>query len=173
MYDEINAIGQAVMYKTGHSNLKTKLKELNAHLAAEMSGHLFFHDRYFGYDDALYAGLRALELFVDSTPAQIESAINALPKLYSTDEEKIATTEEKKFTQITALKSALVNPPSNFPHIREIIDIDGVRVVFDEGWALVRASNTTPVLVTRFEATSQEALARYKDQVLSLLQSLN
>ena len=173
MYDEINAIGQAVMYKTGHSNLKTKLKELNAHLAAEMSGHLFFYDRYFGYDDALYAGLRALELFVDSTPAQIESAINALPKLYSTDEEKIATTEEKKFTQITALKSALVNPPSSFPHIREIIDIDGVRVVFDEGWALVRASNTTPVLVTRFEATSQEALARYKDQVLSLLQGLN
>lgn len=169
MYDEINAIGQAVMYKTGHSNLKTKLKELNAHLAAEMSGHLFFHDRYFGYDDALYAGLRALELFVDSTPTQIESTINALPKLYSTDEEKIVTTEERKFTQIAALKSALANPPSSFPHIREIIDIDGVRVVFDEGWALVRASNTTPVLVTRFEATSQEALTRYKTQVLSLL----
>lgn len=178
MYDEINAIGQAVMYKTGHSNLKTKLKELNAHLAAEMSGHLFFHDRYFGYDDALYAALRALELFVESTPAQIESAINALPKLYSTDEEKIPTTEERKFAQIEALKSALQSilksagdtPPSGFPHIREIIDIDGVRVVFDDGWALVRASNTTPVLVTRFEATSQEALARYKQEILSLLQ---
>ena len=77
MYDEINRIGQAVMYKTGHSNLKTKLKELNAHLAAEMSGHLFFNDRYFGYDDALYAALRALELFIETSPSQMESMINA------------------------------------------------------------------------------------------------
>lgn len=169
MYDEINRIGKAVMYKTGHSNLKTKLKELNAHLAAEMSGHIFFNDRYFGYDDALYAALRALELFLEMTPAQMESFINALPKLYSTDEEKIATTEEKKFGQIAALQKALENPPADFPHIQEIITIDGVRVIFDNGWALVRASNTTPVLVTRFEATSQKDLECYKQQVLRLL----
>lgn len=172
MYDEINRIGQAVMYKTGHSNLKTKLKELNAHLAAEMSGHLFFNDRYFGYDDALYAALRALELFIETSPSQMESMINALPKLYSTDEEKIHTTEEKKFTQIAALHQALLNPPVGFPHIQEIITIDGVRVIFNNGWALVRASNTTPVLVTRFEATSQKDLETYKQQMLQLLEDL-
>ena len=166
MYDEINKIGQAVMYKTGHSNLKTKLKELNAHLAAEMSGHLFFNDRYFGYDDALYAALRALLLFVDSTPQQIEATIAGLPRLYATNEGKIATSEERKFAQIQELKDKLMKAPKDFPHIKEIIDIDGVRIIFDEGWALVRASNTTPVLVTRFEATSEEALALYQKKCL-------
>lgn len=170
MYDEINKIGRAVMYKTGHSNLKTKLKELNAHLAAEMSGHLFFNDRYFGYDDALYAALRALLLFVDSTPQQIEATIAGLPRLYATNEGKIATSEERKFAQIQELKDKLMRAPKDFPHIKEIIDIDGVRIIFDEGWALVRASNTTPVLVTRFEATSEEALALYQKKVLEMIQ---
>lgn len=169
MYDEIDKIGQAVMYKTGHSNLKVKLKELGAHLAAEMSGHLFFNDRYFGYDDALYAALRALELFLDSTPSDLESKINALPQYFSTQEEKIATTEEKKFSQIENLKQRLQNPPRDFPQIKEIIDIDGVRVVFDNGWGLVRASNTTPVLVTRFEADSKDSLALYKAKILAML----
>ncbi len=172
MYDEINKIGKAVMYKTGHSNLKVKLKELNAHLAAEMSGHLFFNDRYFGYDDAIYASFRALELFLGYTPTELESAIHALPRLYSTDEEKIHTTEEQKFTLISALKEALKNPPKDFPILKDIIDIDGLRVVFENGWGLVRASNTTPVLVTRFEATSKEECERYKTALLKLLESV-
>ncbi|MGX3045348.1 phosphomannomutase/phosphoglucomutase [Helicobacter sp. T3_23-1056] len=182
MYDEINSFGRAIMYKTGHSNLKVKLKELDAQMAAEMSGHLFFNDRYFGYDDALYAALRALELFLDSTPSEVESSILSLPKLYSTDEEKISTTEEAKFTQIANLKERLsaiardsrditIHTESHrkFPRICEIIDIDGVRVVFENGWGLVRASNTTPVLVTRFEAKSKEELEQYKNAIFSVL----
>lgn len=171
MYDKINALGSGVMYKTGHSNLKVKLKELNADLAVEMSGHLFFADRYFGYDDAIYAGLRALELFVESDVKEIEKKIFDLPKSYSTDEEKIAIREEEKFIKIDSLKQKLaqVHTKNNFPKIVEIIDIDGVRVVFENGWGLVRASNTTPVLVTRFEANNEEDLKYYKDSLLSLL----
>ena len=172
MYDEINKIGKAVMYKTGHSNLKVKLKELNAHLAAEMSGHLFFNDRYFGYDDAIYASLRALELFLHYSPSEMESFMHSLPRLYSTDEEKIHTTEEQKFALINTLKSALQSPPSDFPHIKDIIDIDGLRVIFDNGWGLIRASNTTPVLVTRFEATSQNECESYKNHLLTLLKKV-
>ncbi|MCX2716250.1 phosphomannomutase/phosphoglucomutase [Helicobacter sp. MIT 21-1697] len=171
MYDEINKIGKAVMYKTGHSNLKVKLKELNAHLAAEMSGHLFFNDRYFGYDDAIYASLRVLELFLHFTPEELESTINALPHLYSTEEEKIPTTEEEKFTLIHALGEALKNPPADFPYIKDIINIDGLRVIFENGWGLIRASNTTPVLVTRFEATSKEECESYKTHLLALLRN--
>lgn len=182
MYDEINSLGTAIMYKTGHSNLKVKLKELNAQMAAEMSGHLFFNDRYFGYDDALYAALRSLELFAMHTPSEVESSIKSLPKLYSTDEEKISTTEEEKFAKIANLKAKLeaiardsrditIHTESHrrFPRIYDIIDIDGVRVVFENGWALVRASNTTPVLVTRFEAKSKEELEQYQNAIFSVL----
>ena len=169
MYDEIDKIGKAVMYKTGHSNLKVKLKELGAHLAAEMSGHIFFKERYFGYDDAIYSAFRALELFIKATPQEIESQIAALPKMFSTPEEKIATTEERKFALIAELKERLANPPSDFPKIVKVIDIDGLRVVFENGWGLLRASNTTPVLVSRFEARSQESAMLYKQKMLDLL----
>ncbi|TLD96867.1 phosphomannomutase/phosphoglucomutase [Helicobacter jaachi] len=169
MYDEINKIGKAIMHKTGHSNLKVKLKETNAHLAAEVSGHIFFNDRYFGYDDAIYASLRALELFLYATPDELESTINALPPTFSTNEEKIPTTEEHKFPIITALSEALKNPPKDFPPLKDIITIDGVRVVFENGWGLIRASNTTPVLVTRFEATNEQDCQNYKSHLLALL----
>lgn len=169
MYDTINQLGSSVMYKTGHSNLKIKLKELNAHLAVEMSGHMFFHDRYYGYDDAIYAGLRALELFLKDTPRDIDHFLQKLPKLFSTPEEKIQTSEEKKFIVIDQLKERLKNPPKDFPKILEVIDIDGVRVIFEDGWGLIRASNTTPVLVTRFEAINQEKADLYKKSLLSLL----
>lgn len=172
MYEECNKIGSSVMYKTGHSNLKVKLKELDASLAAEMSGHIFFNDRYFGYDDAIYAGLRALELFLHSSVEEVENSILALPKVYSTNEEKIPTDEEVKFALIAKLQEALSNPPSTFPQILEIVNIDGVRIIFEKGWGLVRASNTTPVLVTRFEAQSQDLLELYKRETLALLASL-
>ncbi len=189
MYDEIDKIGKAVMYKTGHSNLKVKLKELNAHLAAEMSGHIFFKERYFGYDDAIYSAFRALELFLHHSPKEIESQIKSLPAMFSTPEEKIQSTEEQKFILIENLKVMLCaiqsvqqsnNLPmpkelknidiSNFPLIREIIDIDGLRVVFHNGWGLLRASNTTPVLVSRFEADTKETALTYKQAMLTLLQ---
>lgn len=169
MYDTINKLGKSLMYKTGHSNLKVKLKELNADLAVEMSGHIFFNDRYYGYDDAIYAGLRILELFLTQSPESLESAIAALPKVYSTPEEKIHTTEEAKFALISTLKTKLKNPPASFPPILDIIDIDGVRVIFQDGWGLVRASNTTPVLVTRFEAKDEATAMLYKKALLDLL----
>lgn len=171
MYEECDKIGKSVMYKTGHSNLKVKLKELNASLAAEVSGHIFFNDRYFGYDDAIYAGFRSLELFLNASVTEIESRILSLPQLYSTPEEKIPTKEEQKFQHIQNLIQTLKNPPKDFPKIVDLITIDGIRIVFEDGWALVRASNTTPVLVTRFEAKTQKILAQYKQKVLSLLET--
>lgn len=176
MYDEIDKIAQSVMYKTGHSNLKVKVKELNAHLAVEMSGHMFFNDRYFGYDDAIYAGLRALELFLTHTPRDIEATIANLPQSYCTPEEKISATEENKFVIIKILKEKLEfliqNPENDFPKILEIISIDGVRVVFEKGWGLVRASNTMPVLVTRFEANNEINANLYKNVLLRLVEEI-
>ena len=167
MYDELERRGaKGVMYKTGHSNLKVKMKELNADLACEVSGHVFFKDRYFGYDDAIYGTLRMLELINDGIDLDAELA--KLPTVYSTEEIKVETTEKEKFPLIDELKRLLENPPSTFPHIKEIIEVDGVRVIFDKGWGLVRASNTTPVLVTRFESTD-EAEAKHYEHVLNAL----
>ena len=167
MYDRINSYGKAIMYKTGHSNLKVKIKETNASLAAEVSGHIFFNDRYFGYDDAIYSTFRALELV--SNGFDFDAEYEKLPQLFSTDEININTTEDKKFTIIQELKEKLSNPPKDFPTIKEIISVDGVRVIFENGWGLVRASNTTPKLVTRFEATDEKTASYYQDKLLSLM----
>jgi len=167
MYDTINTYGKAIMYKTGHSNLKVKIKETNASFAAEVSGHIFFNDRYFGYDDAIYSTLRALEL-VDNG-FDYDKEYEKLPQVFSTDEINIDTTEDKKFQIIEELKKRLQNPPENFPIIKEIITVDGLRVVFENGWGLVRASNTTPKLVTRFEATTKEVAKLYQKEILDIM----
>jgi len=167
MYDEIDKIGTAIMYKTGHSNLKVKLKETNADLAAEVSGHIFFNDRYFGFDDAIYATLRTIELMMEGV--DFDEEIESQPKVYSTEEIKVKTTEDEKFAIIDRLKELLQNPPATFPHIKNIIDVDGVRVIFDHGWALVRASNTTPVLVTRFESESEDKAKEYEEKMNLLI----
>lgn len=169
MYDMINKSGRAIMYKTGHSNLKVKLKEVNADLGAEVSGHLFFNDRYFGFDDAIYATFRILELIHNGM--DIDKEIESLPKTYSTQEIKVHTTEEEKFLLIDKLKELLQNPPSDFPKIKEIIDVDGVRVIFEDGWGLVRASNTTPVLVTRFESANQSQAKLYEQKLNELIKA--
>jgi phosphomannomutase/phosphoglucomutase len=169
MYDELERRGaKAIMYKTGHSNLKVKMKKVNADLACEVSGHVFFKNRYFGYDDAIYATLRMLELVHDGIDLDAELA--KLPKVYSTEEIKVETTEAEKFKIIDKVKELLENPPADFPKIKDIIDVDGVRVIFENGWGLVRASNTTPVLVTRFESTSQEDAKVYENSVNALIQ---
>ncbi len=169
MYDTLRERGaNAVMYKTGHSNLKVKMKELHADLACEVSGHVFFADRYFGYDDAIYATLRMLELVHEGI--DLDAEIAKLPHVYSTEEIKVKTTEQEKFPLIAKLKELLNNPPSDFPPIREIIEVDGVRVIFEKGWGLVRASNTTPVLVTRFESTDAEEAKRYEKALNALIQ---
>ncbi|MDX9742982.1 MAG: phosphomannomutase/phosphoglucomutase [Arcobacteraceae bacterium] len=169
MYDTINQNGgNAIMYKTGHSNLKVKIKETNADFAAEVSGHIFFNDRYFGFDDAIYATLRLLELIKNGM--DIDKEIEVLPKTYSTEEIKVKTTEEEKFPLIAKLKELLQNPPADFPAIKNIVDVDGVRVIFEKGWGLVRASNTTPVLVTRFESTNAAMAKVYEEKLNQLIE---
>ncbi len=169
MYDELERRGaKAVMYKTGHSNLKVKMKEINADLACEVSGHVFFKNRYFGYDDAIYATLRMLELLDDGIDLDAELA--KLPQVFSTEEIKVETTEAEKFKIITKVKELLQNPPADFPTIKDIIDVDGVRINFEKGWGLVRASNTTPVLVTRFESTEEAEAKYYEDAINKLIQ---
>jgi phosphomannomutase/phosphoglucomutase len=167
MYDEINKFGRAIMYKTGHSNLKTLLKKENCDLAAEVSGHIFFNDRYFGIDDAIYVAFRIMELIKEGF--DFASEFEKLPKVYNTDEIKIKTTEDKKFEIIENLKKYLNENKEKF-NIKEIVDVDGVRVIFENGWGLVRASNTTPVLVTRFEATNEEDLNKIQKTLLSSLE---
>jgi phosphomannomutase / phosphoglucomutase len=168
MYDTLKARGATpVMYKTGHSNLKVKLKELNADLACEVSGHVFFNDRYFGYDDAVYATLRMLELV--HRGIDLDAELDKLPPVFSTEEIKVETTEAEKFPLMEKLKALLQNPPADFPEIKEIIAVDGVRVIFDNGWGLVRASNTTPVLVTRFESPDPEDAKRYEEALNRLV----
>ena len=170
MYDELERRGaKAIMYKTGHSNLKVKMKETNADLACEVSGHIFFKHRYFGYDDAIYATLRMLELIQDGI--DLDAQIDALPQVFSTEELKVETTEEEKFLIIDKVKELLKNPPSDFPTILNIIDVDGVRINFKKGWGLVRASNTTPVLVTRFESTDEDLAKEYELKVNTLIES--
>ncbi|MCK9455219.1 MAG: phosphomannomutase/phosphoglucomutase [Sulfurimonas sp.] len=168
MYDELERRGAtAIMYKTGHSNIKVKMKEVGADLACEVSGHIFFKDRYFGYDDAIYATLRMLELIHDGIDLDAELA--KLPQVFSTEEIKVHTTESEKFKIIDRVKELLKNPPKDFPKIRDIIDVDGVRINFQNGWGLVRASNTTPVLVTRFESTKLEDAKLYEKAINELI----
>ena len=162
LYDEIARLGgKPLMWKTGHSILKKKIVEEKAALAGEVSGHIFFSERWFGFDDAVYAGARLLEIL--SKDSQPLSAY--LPTVYNTPEIRVDTTEEAKF-QIVA------RVVSHYKPSHKVVDIDGARVSFPEGWALVRASNTQPSLVLRFEAQSPEALQKLRDEVEPLVASL-
>ena len=125
------------------------------------SGHLFFKDRYFGFDDAVYASLRLLEI-LSKTGKNIPELLAGLPKTYSTPEIRVETREETKFQLVEAVKKELAQKHS-------IIDVDGVRVVFEDGWGLIRASNTQPVLVLRFEARSPERLQEYQNLIEEVL----
>ena len=132
------------MWKTGHSLIKEKMKKEKAALGGEMSGHLFFADRYFGYDDAIYASCRLLEL-LSKTEKKLSQLLSDVPKTVITPEIRVACPDEIKFKVVEKVKEEL---RKDYP----IIDVDGVRVKFKDGWGLVRASNTQPVLVLRFEA---------------------
>ena len=168
MYSELERMGaEAIMYKTGHSNLKLKIKEINADLACEVSGHIFFKHRYFGFDDAIYATLRVLELIVEGI--DIDRELDSLPKLHSTEEIKVETTDTEKFKIVSKIGELLKNPPNYLPTIENIITVDGIRIEFNRGWGLVRASNTTPILVTRFEAETKELALEYQDSIERLI----
>jgi phosphomannomutase/phosphoglucomutase len=145
--------GKPTMWRTGHSLIKAKLKETKAPLAGEMSGHIFFNDRWYGFDDGLYAGTRLLELL--SAVADPSRELETLPDATSTPELHLKTAEGENFTLVDKLKS-----DAKFAGAREVITIDGVRVEYADGFGLARPSNTTPVVVLRFEADSADALGR-------------
>ena len=158
MYDEIGKLGgNAIMYKTGHSLIKAKMKEEHAALAGEMSGHMFFADRYYGYDDAIYAAMRLIEI-VSKSGKPLSAQLAGIPKMVSTPEIRIDCPDEKKFDVVQRVAE-------QFRGRYKTLDIDGVRVIFPEGWGLLRASNTQPVLVMRFEASNQRQLDEYRAEI--------
>ena len=164
MYDEIERLGGvAIMSKTGHSPMKQVLRETGAMMAGEMSGHLFFADRYFGFDDAIYASARLIEILM-RRGTSLSSLLANLPQTYATPEIRVDCPDDQKFLLVEQLGRSLAQAPAPLPPLplQKIITTDGLRLVFEEGWALVRASNTQPALVLRFEASTPEALAEIK-----------
>src|ERR1700733_9992895 len=158
MYDELTRQGgNAIMWKTGHSLIKARMQETSAALAGEMSGHLFFADRYYGFDDALYAACRLLEIVANSA-APLSSQLSDLPPTFATPEIRVDCPDASKFAIVGTVRE-------KFQRDYAVIAIDGAPSNFGQGWGLVRASNTQPVLVLRFEAQSPELLAGYRKLV--------
>jgi phosphomannomutase/phosphoglucomutase len=163
MYDDLNARGgNAIMWKTGHSLIKAKMQETGAALAGEMSGHMFFADRYYGFDDALYSACRLLEIVANSGHP-LSAQLADMPKTVTTPEIRFDCPDELKFAVVSRAMAEL-----RAKH--KTVDVDGVRVIFPEGWGLVRASNTQPVLVMRFEATTPGLLQEYRQEVESVVE---
>lgn len=158
LYEDIEKRGgKAIMWKTGHSLIKKKMKEVDAALAGEMSGHMFFADRYFGYDDAMYASCRLFEI-ISKSGKTIAELLDGVPPTVVTPEIRVHCPDEVKFSLVEKVRE-------HFRQKYSIIDVDGVRVLFDHGWGLVRASNTQPALVLRFEAETEEQLKEYQQTV--------
>ena len=156
LFDEVKRLGgQPVMAKTGHSLIKAKMADLKAPLAGEMSGHIFFADRYYGFDDALYAAIRFLSILCRQSES-LSERFARMPRAFNTPELRFDCDDERKFSVIEDVKARLVAAGEN------VNDVDGVRVQEDGGWWLLRASNTQPVLVARCEADSEDSLARIK-----------
>jgi phosphomannomutase/phosphoglucomutase len=164
MYAELKRLGgNPIMYKTGHSLIKAKMKEEHAELAGEMSGHMFFADRYFGYDDAIYAACRLMEI-VSKSGKPLSAQLDGLPKMVSTPEIRVDCPDEVKFQVVARVAE-------QFKKSHQVIDVDGVRVLFEHGWGLLRASNTQPVLVMRFEASDERSLAAYQREIEGALET--
>lgn len=160
-----NRGGEGIMWKTGHSLIKAKMLEENALLAGEMSGHIFFSENWYGFDDGFYAGVRFLEILAE-TRDTADDLFAALPLRFNTPELKIQTNDTEKFAIMARCQKELTIPGAS------INTIDGVRAEFVDGWALIRASNTTPCLILRFEAENQTALQRIQDEFLTAIQKL-
>jgi phosphomannomutase/phosphoglucomutase len=155
--------GVPILWKVGHSLLKKKMSEEKAPLAGELSGHVFFADRYFGYDDAIYAALRFLEI-LDKTGKKPSQLLDGVPRYFNTPEIRCGCDDDTEKFRIAKEAAAY------FASKYKVIDIDGVRILFGDGWGLMRASNTQPSLVTRFEARTPERLEEIKNEVLTKLQ---
>jgi len=146
--------GTPVMWKTGHSLIKDKMKEMHAPIAGEMSGHMFFTEGFYGHDDALYAAARLLRIVADSGK-RVDELLADVPHFVSTPEIRIDTDDDTKF-------AIMAKAVPHFTASYDVIDVDGVRVLFGDGWGLLRASNTQPVIVARYEARSEERLAEIR-----------
>jgi phosphomannomutase/phosphoglucomutase len=171
MYDDIEERGgRAVMWKTGHSLIKAKMKAEKALLAGEMSGHFFFADRYFGYDDALYATLRLVEIIKKSS-LSLKKLLSDLPETHVTPEIRIECPDQLKCDVVNKVKENFeqylkgrqtIDLPDRMT-VKQLITVDGVRIALSRGWALLRASNTQPVLVLRFEADTEAELIKIRN----------
>ncbi len=158
LYDDIEKHGgNGIMWRTGHSLIKDKMKETGAELAGEMSGHIFFKHRFFGFDDGIYSGLRLLEI-LSRTTAPLSALLADVPKTYTTPELRVDCPESLKFRLVAAVTE-------HFRKSHDVIDIDGVRVLFEDGWGLIRSSNTQPILVLRFEADTEARLGEIRGYV--------
>ena len=158
LFDDIEKHGgKPIMWKAGHSIIKAKMKETGAALAGEMSGHIFFADRFYGFDDATYAGARVLEI-LSKTDKKLSELLSDLPETFSTPELRVNCSDERKFDVVAKIAE-------EFAETNKVITIDGARIIFENGWGLVRASNTQAILVLRFEADSEENLRKIRETV--------
>jgi phosphomannomutase/phosphoglucomutase len=165
LFDDIRAHdGRPIMWKSGHSITKSKMQEEGALLAGELSGHIFFKERHFGYDDAIYAGARLLEI-LSKTGDGLGALLAGIPELVNTPEIRLDCPETKKFEIVTAIAD-------QFRKNHHVIDLDGARVLLDGGWGLIRASNTQPALVLRFEAESEKRLEEIQNQFMEKVAEL-
>jgi len=165
LFDDIAAHGgKAVMWKAGHSLIKAKMKETGAVLAGEMSGHIFFADRFYGFDDATYAGARLIEI-LSQTDKPLSALLADIPKTFSTPEIRVDCPDEIKFDVVKRIAT-------DFARDHDVITIDGARIIFDHGWGLVRASNTQAILVLRFEADAQDHLQEIRRELEETLAKL-
>ena len=179
LFDEIKRLGGIpILSPVGHSLIKKKLKEENALLAGEMSGHIYFNDRYFGYDDAIYTTLRLIEIMLNERQKDdhfvFSDLLKDLPLMYVSPEIRIPTEEARKLKIITNFTEMFKKEfPELASDIKGIVDIDGIRLEFSDGWGLVRASNTQPVLVMRFEARTDERLNEYRKSFEEIIKVLS
>ncbi|MFA7149144.1 MAG: phosphomannomutase/phosphoglucomutase [Syntrophomonadaceae bacterium] len=166
LIDEIDRLGGTPMiYKTGHSLIKARMREIGAVFTGEMSGHLFFADEYYGFDDALYAAARLLRI-LSCSEQDITALLADVPKYYATPEIRVKSTDEEKFQVV---KQVL----EHFQCRYQVIDVDGARILFPDGWGLVRASNTGPELILRCEGKTPDGLERIKNELFSFLNQIS
>jgi len=165
LIDEIRRLGgNPIIFKTGHSLIKAKMKEIGAVFTGEMSGHLFFADEYYGYDDALYAAARLLRILSNSDQT-ITAMLSSVPRYYATPELRVKSSDEEKFAVVNKVLE-------HFRASFDVIDVDGARILFENGWGLVRASNTGPELIVRCEGKTPEALEDIKKELFGYLRGL-
>ena len=178
LFDTINARGgEAILWKTGHGYIKSKMKEVNAILSGEMSGHIFFKDRYYGFDDAIYAGARFIEIVAKAKSENpnftVSGLIESLPKAFTTRELRYPCANEFKKIILEELSKRVDKNPDLFEKpIKDIITLDGLRIIFEGGFAMIRQSNTEPVFTARFEAATEAEAMRYQEIMVQVLDEL-